>query len=198
MVATDGHRLALIESATTSTGEEDAVLVPRKALHELLRFEGDGALIFRRGEHHLSFRTGRRELVSRILDGAFPDYERVIARTNDKKIAFDRKVLGEAVQRVALMTGDRTRGVRLQFSPGELTISAANPDLGEASESVPCEYTGTEFRLGLNPDYLAQFLAAVDTDKVLLELKDENSQCVGSPVEGSDQRYLCVIMPMRI
>ena len=197
MVATDGHRLALVEVALPEAKSEDSVLVPRKALQELLRFESDGNLRFRRGEHHLSFGAGVRELTCRILDGAFPDYERVIARTNDKKLVFDRKALAEAIQRVALMTGERARGVRLEFAPHEVTIAAANPDLGDASETLATDYAGSEFRLGVNPDYMVQFLAAVETEKVLLELKDENSQCVGHP-HGSDERYLCVIMPMRL
>jgi DNA polymerase III subunit beta len=198
MVATDGHRLALVEGGLESAGGEDSVLVPRKALQELQRLEGDGRLEYRRGEHHLSFLLGRRELICRILEGTFPDYERVIAKDNDKKARFDRKPLAEAVQRVALLTGDRARAVRLQFSPDQMVISAANPDLGEATEEVPCDYDGPEIRLGINPDYLTQFLSAVDTDRIRLELKDENTQCVGYPEDGPDTRYLCVIMPMRI
>jgi DNA polymerase-3 subunit beta len=198
MVATDGHRLALVEDGLEDGASEDSVLVPRKALQELQRFEGEGKLAYRRTEHHLSFRLGRRELICRILEGTFPDYERVIAKDNDKKVLFDRKPFAEAVQRVALLTGDRARAVRLQFTPDQLVISAANPDLGEAVEEVPCNYDGPEFRVGINPDYLSQFLAAVDTERVRLELKDENTQCVGYPHEGPDTRYLCVIMPMRI
>ena len=198
MVATDGHRLALVEDALDGAGEQDSVLVPRKALQELQRLEGDGTLSYRRGEHHLSFRLGRRELICRILEGTFPDYERVIAKDNDKKIRFARKPLAEAVKRVALLTGDRARAVRLQFTPEQMVISAANPDLGEAVEEIACDYDGPEFRLGINPDYLSQFLEAVETEKVRLELKDENTQCVGYPEEGPDARYLCVIMPMRI
>jgi DNA polymerase-3 subunit beta len=198
MVATDGHRLALVEDRLEASAEEDSVLVPRKALQELQRIEGEGNLSYRRGEHHLSFQLGRRELICRILEGTFPDYERVIAKDNDKKILFDRKPLADAVQRVALLTGDRARAVRLQFGSDQMVISAANPDLGEAIEEVPCAYEGPEFRLGINPDYLSQFLSAVDTERVRLELKDENTQCVGWPVDGSDERYLCVIMPMRI
>jgi DNA polymerase-3 subunit beta len=184
IVATDGHRLALVEKRQPGLrdgGVEESVLVPRKALQELQRLEGEGALEFRRGEHHLSFRLGRRELICRILEGTFPDYERVIAKDNDKKVLFDRKTLAEAVQRAALMTSDRARAVRLQFSPGQLVISAVNADLGEAVEEVACEYDGPEFRLGINPDYLSQFLSAVDTDRIRLELKDENTQCVGYP-----------------
>jgi DNA polymerase-3 subunit beta len=199
MVATDGHRLALVEAGLNDgVGGNDSVLVPRKALQELLRIEGDGNLTYRRGEHHLSFRLGRRELICRILEGTFPDYERVIAKDNDKRVVFDRKPLAEAVQRVSLLTGERARAVRLQFAPDQMVISAANPDLGEAVEEVACEYEGPEFRLGINPDYLRDFLSAVDTDRVRLELKDENTQCVGYPLEGPDTRYLCVIMPMRI
>jgi DNA polymerase III subunit beta len=198
LVATDGHRLALVEGGLESAGGEDAVLVPRKALQELQRLEGEGRLEYRRGEHHLSFLLGRRELICRILEGTFPDYERVIAKDNDKKALFERKPLADAVQRVALLTGDRARAVRLQFSPEQMVISAANPDLGEATEEVACDYQGPELRLGINPDYLSQFLAAVETERIRLELKDENTQCVGYPQDGTDTRYLCVIMPMRI
>lgn len=204
MIATDGHRLALIDAPLPkAVSGEEAVLVPRKALHELLRLEGEGQLEFRRGEHHLAFRTGEREMICRILEGSFPDYERVIARNNDKKVICARRALGEAVQRVALVTGERNRGVRLEFAAGEITIAAANPDLGEASETLACEYAGPALKIGLNPDYLTHFLQAVETEQVLLELKDENSQCVGQPArapgaEGPDERYVCVIMPMRI
>jgi len=206
MVATDGHRLALVESEIENLGKpggdeaaEDSVLVPRKALQEIQRFESDEPVSYRRGEHHLSFRIGRRELICRILEGTFPDYERVIAKDNDKKVVFDRRTLGAAVKRAALLTGDRARAVRMAFSADELVVSAVNPDLGEATERVECDYGGPEFRLGINPDYLDDFLAVVDVDKVRLELKDENTQTVGYPEDGDAAgRYLCVIMPMRI
>ena len=199
MVATDGHRLALVEGGLEANGNgQESVLGPRKALQELQRLAGAGALGYRRGEHHLSFRLGRRELICRILEGTFPDYERVIAKDNDKKVMFDRKTLTEAVQRAALMTGDRARAVRLQFTSDQVIISAANSDLGEAVEEVSCDYDGPEFRVGINPDYLRDFLSAVDTERIRLELKDENTQCVGYPMDGPDTRYLCVIMPMRI
>jgi DNA polymerase III subunit beta len=209
MVATDGHRLALVEEALDGGAREDSVLVPRKALQELQRLEGGEQLGYRRGEHHLSFRLGRRELICRILEGTFPDYERVIARDNDKRIVFERRALGDAVQRVALLTGDRARAVRLQFAPGALVISTQNPDLGEATEEVACDYDGPEFKIGLNPDYLREFLAALEGNRVRVELKDEHSQCVGypeatTPADGEESpaaaasRYLCVIMPMRV
>jgi DNA polymerase-3 subunit beta len=198
MVATDGHRLALVEKEESAAAAGDGVLVPRKALQELQRFEGGDEVEFRRGEHHLSFRMGRRELICRILEGTFPDYEKVIAKDNDKVATFDRKMLADVVHRVALLTGDRARALRMRFGDGRLVVSAANPDLGEAVEELDCEFEFDALELGINPDYLSQFLSAVETEKIQLELKDENSQCVGVPVEGEDTRYLCVIMPMRI
>ncbi len=202
MVATDGHRLALVESSAVQGGEagaaEDGVLVPRKAIQELLRFEGEGSLLYRRGPHHLCFAVGSRELVCRILEGTFPDYERVIAKENPHDALFDRRRLIDSVRRVALLTGDRARSIKLQLEDDQLIVSAANPDLGEAVEEVPCEFQGSDLRLGMNPDYLVDFLSAVETDRVRLALKDENTQAVCYPVDGTDQRYLCVIMPMRI
>ena len=197
LVATDGHRLALVESALEGLDEQDGVLVPRKALQELQRFEGED-LQFRRSEHHLSFTVGRRQLICRILEGTFPDYERVISKDNDKEVIVDRKALDAVIKRVGLLTGDRTRAIRLELAAGQLTFSAANPDLGEAREDVGCEYDGGALVLGVNPDYLSQFLGATDTTRVRLELKDENAQCLAYPVDGVDQRYVCVIMPIRL
>lgn len=210
MVATDGHRLALAEIESPPEDDEDSrsflvhvpqdgVLIPRKALQEILRFDdGEESLSFRRSEHHLSFRFGHRELTCRILEGTFPDYDRVIARDQDKRPVLDREHLQEAVQRVALLTGERSRGVLLAFEEGELTISATNPDVGEAVESVPCDYDDDPVKVGLNPDYLSQFLGATESPRVRLELKDGESQCVGYPVGEDEIRYLCVIMPMHV
>ena len=165
MVATDGHRLALVETAHEDAAAGDGILIPRKALQELQRLEGSEEVEFRRGEHHLSFSVGRRELICRILEGTFPDYEKVISKENDRVLE---------------------------------CLSAANPDLGEAVEDLECSYEGDKLALGINPDYLQQFLVAVGTDQVRFLLKDENSQCIGVPVEGEESRYLCVIMPMRL
>ena len=206
MVATDGHRLALVEAPAggedgqqvTVHGAQEGVLIPRKALQELMRFDGDETVAYRRGEHHLSFRLGKRELTCRILEGTFPDYERVIAKNHDKRPVLERQAFAQAVQRVALLTGERARGVLLHFTPEQLVISAANPDLGEAQEQLACTYDGPELKLGLNPDYLVHFLGAVEARDVRLELKDAESQCVGYPGDGEALRYLCVIMPMHV
>ncbi|HUP22421.1 MAG TPA: DNA polymerase III subunit beta [Thermoanaerobaculia bacterium] len=198
MVATDGHRLALVEMPQAAAESSDGVLVPRKALQEIQRFDSAEDLRFRRGEHHLSFQIGRRELICRILEGAFPDYEKVISKDSDKRTVFDRRRLMEVINRVALLSGERARVVRLKLDPAELTVSAVNPDLGEAVERLECEYDGPPLEIGLNPDYLAQFLGAVEGEQVRLDLKDANSQCIGHPVGAESGRYLCVIMPMRL
>lgn len=197
LVATDGHRLALVEMRQEGLTEEEGVLVPRKALQELQRFEGED-LEFRRSQHHLSFIVGRRQLICRILEGTFPDYERVISKENDKVVKVERKSLDAAIKRVGLLTGERTRAIRMELSEGQLLFSAANPDLGEAREEVECDYDGTDLSLGVNPDYLGQFLSVCGTERVRLELKDENAQCIAYPVDGHDQRYVCVIMPIRL
>ncbi len=198
LVATDGHRLALVESAVEGLVESEGVLVPRKALQEIHRFDSNEDLEFRRSEHHLSFTVGRRQLICRILEGTFPDYERVISKDNDKILVVDRQHLASAIHRVSLLTGDRSRAIRLELQSGQLMFSAANPDLGEAMEELPCEYDGDDLSLGVNPDYLGQFLSAGDTERVRLELKDEDSQCIAYPMDGPDKRYLCVIMPIRL
>ncbi len=197
LVATDGHRLALVESQLKGMSEAEGVLVPRKALQELQRFEGED-MSFRRNEHHLSFTIGSRQLICRILEGTFPDYERVISTTNDKLVVSNRLELAAVVNRISLLTGDRARAIRMELEPQQLIFSAANPDLGEAREDIACDYEGEAISLGLNPDYLASFLSVTDTEKVRLELKDENSQCVARPVDGLDKRYVCVIMPIRL
>jgi DNA polymerase-3 subunit beta len=202
LVATDGYRLAFVaaplpeDRPDSSTAE--GVLVPRKALGEIVKLDGDGILVLRRAEHHLAFRLGARELTCRILDGTFPDYERVLARSLSYEARVDRTALIAGVQRVALLTGERGRAVRLTFSEGQVEISAANPDLGDAVEAIPCDYVGPEIVLGLNPDYLGQFLGVVDGAGVSLALQDSESQCVGRPETVEEGwRQLCVIMPMR-
>ena len=197
LVATDGHRLALVESVIEGMGESDGILVPRKALQELQRFEGED-LVFRRSEHHLSFTIGRRQLICRVLEGTFPDYERVISKDNELHVLVDREALKDVVRRVSLLTGDRTRAIKMDIEPNQLIFTATNPDLGEAREEVDCEYEGPTLALGVNPDYFSDFLGATETQRIRLEVKDENSQCIAYPVDGIDKRYVCVIMPIRL
>jgi DNA polymerase-3 subunit beta len=204
MVATDGHRMALVNfPQLAEKGDEGlTILVPRKALHELLRLEADeeGKMLFGTSENHIFFLAGDRKLMARMIDVNFPNYMEVIARDNDRKVLVDRGRLLDSIRRVSLVANERTRAVRFDFAPGKLTVSSTNPELGDARETVPIDYSGQPFFVGLNAAYVTDFLSAVDTNAVSLELKDENSQCIGRPSAGENvpYDYVYVVMPMRI
>ncbi|HVR42969.1 MAG TPA: DNA polymerase III subunit beta [Thermoanaerobaculia bacterium] len=204
MVATDGHRMALVNlpHGNGSAKEELTMLIPRKALHELLRLESgsEEKVRFGTSENHMFFEAGSRRLMARMIDVNFPNYMEVIARDNDRRVQIDRERLLATIRRISLVANERTRAVRFDFSPGKLTVSSTNPELGDARETVPVEYSGQPFHVGLNAAYVTDFLAAVDTPGVTFDLKDENSQCIGRPEEKESlpYEYLYVVMPMRI
>ena len=207
MVATDGHRMALINfpqgNGGKKKGHELTILIPRKALEEILRLEAgeDGTVKFGVSENHLFFDAGDRRLLARMIDVNFPNYMEVIARDNDRHVMVDRERLLSTIRRISLVANERTRAVRFDFAPGKLTVSSTNPELGDARETVPIDYAGNPFFVGLNAAYVTDFLSAVDTPQVSLDLKDENSQCIGKPSTSSDDlpyEYLYVVMPMRL
>jgi DNA polymerase-3 subunit beta len=209
MVATDGHRMALINfpkggnGKTTKKGSDFTVLIPRKALEEILRLEGeeDGTVRFGVSDNQLFFEAGERRLMARMIDVNFPNYMEVISRDNDRRVLVDRERLLSTIRRISLVANERTRAVRFDFAPGKLTVSSTNPELGDARETVPIDYAGNPFFVGLNAAYVTDFLSAVDTPQVSLDLKDENSQCIGRPSTNAEDLaydYLYVVMPMRL
>jgi DNA polymerase-3 subunit beta len=203
LVATDGHRLALVTVAREGkgkNGEEIRAILPKKTLGELgrLLMEGDGDITYERGENHLFFKAGDRLLISRMIDGQFPAYERVIPKGNDKHIEFERDRLTNAVKRVALLSNERSRAVKFQIDKGKVDVSSSSPDLGEAKETLPVEYAGGSMQICFNAQYVLDFLSAVTTDVVSLDLKDEVSQAVMKPVGAEGYDYTYVIMPMRV
>ena len=204
LVATDGHRLALVtiprEAGKSKEAEENKAILPKKTLGELGRLltEGDGDVSYVRGENHLFFDVGGRLLISRMIDGQFPTYERVIPKGNDKHIEFERDRLTNAVKRVALLSNERSRAVKFQIDKGKVDVTSSSPDLGEAKETLPVEYTGASMQICFNAQYVLDFLSAVSTDVVSLELKDEMSQAVMKPVGADGYDYTYVIMPMRV
>jgi len=203
LVATDGHRLALVSvtrDGKAKDGDENKAILPKKTLGELgrLLLEGDGDVGYERGENHLFFTTGDRLLISRMIDGQFPAYERVIPKGNDKHIEFERDRLTNAVKRVALMSNERSRAVKFQIDKGKVDVTSSSPDLGEAKETLPVEYTGAPMGICFNAQYVLDFLSAVATDVVSLDLKDEVSQAVMKPVGADGYDYTYVIMPMRV
>ena len=195
LVATDGHRLAMVvvrPGGKASGGDEIKAILPKKTLGELARLlnEGDGDIQYERGENHLFFNVGGRRLISRMIDGQFPAYERVIPKGNDKKIEFERDRLTSAVRRVALLSNERSRVVKFQIEAGKVEVTSSSPDVGEAREALTVQYSGPSLQICFNAQYVLDFLLAVATDVVTLELKDEVSQAVMTPVgaEGYDTR----------
>jgi len=203
LVATDGHRLALVtvsRDAKSKNGEENKAILPKKTLGELARLmmEGEGDIGYERGENHLFFTAGDRLLISRMIDGQFPAYERVIPKGNDKHIEFERDRLTNAVRRVALLSNERSRAVKFQLDKGKVDVTSSSPDLGEARETLPVDYSGASMQICFNAQYVLDFLSAVATDLVSLDLKDEVSQAVMKPVGAEGYDYTYVIMPMRV
>ena len=211
LVATDGHRLALVSvnrdgatpdhsRAAAGSSDEVKAILPKKTLAELSKLlqEGDEDIQYERGENHLFFDVGGRLLISRMIDGQFPAYERVIPKGNDKRIEFERDRLASAVRRVALLSNERSRAVKFHLEPGRVDITSSSPDVGEARETLPVEYAGTSMQICFNAQYVLDFLSAVTTDVVSLELKDEVSQALMRPVGAENYEYTYVIMPMRV
>src|SRR5688572_27533971 len=201
LVATDGHRLALVEVAhKVGVTEELGVILPKKTLLELgkLLVEGDGDVMFESGENHLFFEVGGRMLISRMIDGQFPAYERVVPKGNDKLLEFDRERLTNAVKRVALLSNERSRSVKFQIDAGEVTVTSNSSEFGEAKEVIPVEYSGPSVTICFNAQYVLDFLNVAETEVVVLQFKDEMSQAVFKPVGANGYDYTYVIMPMRI
>lgn len=209
MVATDGHRMALINFpyATAGNGRKKGndltILIPRKALDEILRLEAgeEGTVRFGVSDNQLFFDAADRRLMARMIDVNFPNYMEVISRDNDRHVMVDRERLLSTIKRISLVANERTRAVRFDFAPGKLTVSSTNPELGDARETVPIDYAGQPFFVGLNAAYVMDFLSATDTPSVSLDLKDENSQCIGRPASTAEDLpydYLYVVMPMRL
>jgi DNA polymerase-3 subunit beta len=205
LVSTDGHRLALI-TVPREKGkhklkvDEDRVILPRKTLLELGRLlaESDGDIQFERGENHLFFELGGRLLISRMIDGQFPAFERVIPKGNDKRVEFDRDRLTSAVKRVALLSNERSRAVKFQIDKGKVEIASSSPEFGEAKEILMVDYAAAPVTICFNAQYVLDFLGVVETDTVSLEFKDEMSQAVLKPIGADGYDYTYVIMPMRI
>jgi DNA polymerase-3 subunit beta len=206
LVATDGHRLALVNVDRPKTAakgkdeEEVRAILPRKTLWELgkLLTDGDGDIQYERGENHLFFEVGGRMLISRMIDGQFPAFERVIPKGNNKRIEFERERLTNAVKRVALLSNERSRAVKFQLDKGKVEVTSSSPEFGEAKETLPVDYNDASMQICFNAQYVMDFLGAVNTDNVALELKDEVSQAVMKPVGTEGYDYTYVIMPMRV
>ena len=204
MVATDGHRLAHVEKseALEDVTEEIKVLVPKKAMSELVRMISESAdmesIGFSRDDNHLFFDMGKRILISRMLTGQFPNYEAVLPRSNDRTFAVDRDEITSAIKRVAILSDERSKTVKLAVSNGSLEITASHSDLGEAHETLEIEYDKEDLQVGFNYQYLLEFLANTDEPAVNFEFKDSERAAQLRALPAGDYNYRYVVMPMRI
>jgi DNA polymerase III subunit beta len=203
MVATDGHRLAHVER----TGEkfegvsgEMKTLIPKKAMDELKSLlDSDVETIdFAKDESTLFFRVGPRLLTSRQLTGQFPNYEAVLPKEITKAVVVQGEELGAAISRVAQFADERSRAVRLRLEKGELKLSASSTEAGESEDSIEVDYNGETMAIGFNAQYLLDFIKAIGSGEVKLEMKDAQSAGQLRPAEGEDYKYRYIVMPMRI
>src|SRR2546430_1582888 len=204
MVATDGHRLALVETDHKLAGlnSEARVLVPKKAMVEVQRLAAnageDAQIEFARDDNHLFFQVGPRLLISRMLTGQFPNYEAVLPRENKKTVVLERNELNDAVRRVSQLADQRSHVVKFAVATDGVEISASSPEYGEAKETIDKEYKGDPLSIGFNAQYLLDFLSAAAEGPISIELKDEQSAGQMRPLADDQYRYRYVIMPMRI
>jgi len=199
LVSTDGHRLAYssLSIDKLKLDEEIRGIVSKKTLSELRKFEEE-TLEFDLDENNLFFKVNNRTLISRIIEGKFPNYEAVIPKDNPKTLVFSREEMTHSLRRVSLLSAERSKGVKLNIEKNSIKLFSSNPEIGEARDKVAVDFDGGEYEIGFNSQYLLDFLTTVKSDKVKLELKDENSAILMKPESEEDIKYLYVLMPMKI
>ncbi|MFT4653988.1 MAG: DNA polymerase-3 subunit beta [Patiriisocius sp.] len=206
-VATDGHRLAMsVVDYTDEVLPSKQVIIPRKGVMEISRLIDDSntKVKVRLGANHISMLSNSFVFTSKLVDGRFPDYNRVVPKETNKGLIVYRDIIKGALSRAMILTNEKFKGVRLSLSPGELKITADNPEQEHAEEVIDIEYEGDNLEIGFNVAYLIDVLNAIETDMVIFKLFDSNTMALihgiklvdGLPVDEDSSQY--VIMPMRI
>lgn len=198
-VATDGHRLAMCSvEAGIDISEKLQVIVPRKGIMEMARLlvDGDEPVYITLGANHIRARTGDFIFTSKLVDGKFPDYARVIPRNGNKVLVGDRQTLRQAFQRASILSNEKFRGIRLLLSNSQLKVLANNPDQEEAEEELMLDYQGDAIEIGFNVGYLLDALSVLSGEQVKITLSDPNSSALLEESEAGDAVY--VVMPMRL
>jgi DNA polymerase-3 subunit beta len=197
-VATDGHRLALCEAALEGDKvPAQQVIVPRKGVLELQRLmSGEGDLTIELGTNHVRIQLDGIRFTSKLIDGRFPEYDRVIPQDNSNALTADRSLFRGALQRTAILSNEKYRGIRLIIRKGNMVLQAHNPEQEEAEEELEIQYDGEEIEIGFNVNYLLDALGAIESDEVTLAVVDGNSSCLLREPGKDDCKY--VVMPMRL
>ena len=197
-VATDGHRLALCEvELDEQKMPEQQVIVPRKGVLELQRLiGGEGELQIELGSNHVRIQLEHIRYTSKLIDGRFPEYERVIPQDTDNQLTADREAFRGALQRTAILSNEKYRGIRLIIKKGGLLLQAHNPEQEEAEEEVEISYSGDDIEIGFNVNYLLDAFGAIESDEIVLAVVDGNSSCLLRDPGNDECKY--VVMPMRL
>ena len=196
-VATDGHRLALCEMGLASKGKGQQIIVPRKGVLELQRLLGsEGTVSLTIGSNHIRVQIGDIRFTSKLIDGRFPEYSRVIPANPPRSVLADRDVLRSALQRTAILSNEKYRGIRLALKGNSMTLQAHNPEQEEAEEEIEVQYDGDDLEVGFNVNYLLDAIAAIEGSEVEIGLTDANSSCLIHAPGNNSSRY--VVMPMRL
>ncbi|OGT21371.1 MAG: DNA polymerase III subunit beta [Gammaproteobacteria bacterium RBG_16_57_12] len=198
-VATDGHRLALAQVNTELKVEGiQQVILPRKGVIELSRLLGDteDLVQIKLGTNHIRVYLNDVTFTSKLIDGKFPDYQRVLPQGTDKVVTVDKNIMKQALVRTSILSNEKYRGIRMNLKPATLQIMANNPELEEAEEEFAVDYKGKPLEIGFNVTYLVDALTAIDHEQARIHLSDSNSSCMVQPVGDDNTKY--VIMPMRI
>ena len=202
MVATNGHRLARmgVKAGSSSSPSADFI-VPPAALQQVQRlFKDEDGLEVARNGNHLGFRSGSHEVFTRLIEGAYPNYDQVIPRDNDKVATVDKKALESAVKRMAVVASDQTHRIRLQFEPGRVHLNVLTPDLGEGHDEIELGYDGETLEIGFNANYLLEVLRYMPSDEVKITFKAPERAAILEPMPEEDETvdYLCLVMPLRL
>lgn len=198
-VATDGHRLAMCSRSVEVTVEQSQkLIVPRKGIVELSRLldDSDEPVSLTLGSTHVRVHTGDFTFTSKLIDGKFPDYERVVPRNGDKVLIADRADLRQMLSRTAILSNEKYRGVRLYLEPGNLKVMANNPEQEEAEETIAVDYNGAAMEIGFNVGYLIDVLSVLNEDRMQMTLANASSSALLEEPGGGDALY--VVMPMRL
>jgi DNA polymerase-3 subunit beta len=197
-VATDGHRLALCDIDLEHGGNsQQQVIIPRKGVLELQRMLSDeGEIRMSIGSNHLRVELDGLRFTSKLIDGRFPEYERVIPKTKKEGVKTERAPLRQALQRTAILSNEKYRGIRLELKDNTMLIQAHNPEQEEAEEQLEVEYVGDGVEIGFNVNYLLDALGALDREQVEMQVTDANSSCIIR--DPGEKRCTYVVMPMRL
>jgi len=206
LVATDGHRLSLVERKVGgSFGLKRGVILPKKGLQELRKLLGEAAEGAEPGETKLGFvensaivRRPGVTLSMRLIEGLFPDYRQVVPKATERAVKLGRDRFQETLRRISLLSTDKAHAVKLEIAKGMLRVTSQNPDLGEAKEEVPVDYDGDALKIGFNARYILDVLGVLQSKDVSFELADDLSPGVLRGTDEADQGFTAVVMPMRI